>query len=58
MIFLPEAFDFIADSQAQSLELSETLDGPAIKILSSIAIENKIWLSLGGFHNKVINFIN
>lgn len=54
MIFLPEAFDFIADSQAQSLELSETLDGPGIKSLSKFAVENKIWLSLGGFHNKVI----
>jgi hypothetical protein len=29
--------------------MKETLDGPLIKRYAQMAIENKVWLSLGGF---------
>ncbi len=54
MIFLPEAFDYIAESQVQSLDLAEDTDGPLIKSYSELAVKHNVWLSLGGFHNKVI----
>jgi hypothetical protein len=53
VVFLPEAFDYIAESQIQSLELAEDLDGPLIKRYSELAVKHNVWLSLGGFHNKV-----
>ena len=50
---MPEAFDYIAESQVQSLELAEDLDGPLIESYSELAVKHDVWLSLGGFHNKV-----
>ena len=52
MVFLPEACDYIAESQAQSFELAEDLDGPLVKSYSQLASSNKMWISIGGFHNK------
>lgn len=52
-MFLPEACDYIAESHAQSLELAENLGGPLIKSYSELAVQNHIWISVGGFHNKV-----
>ena len=54
MIFLPEGFDYIAESQSQSLELAEDLDGPLMKGYANLARECNIWISLGGFHNQVV----
>lgn len=59
VIFLPEACDYIAESHAQSLELAENIDGSFIKSYSELAVQNHIWISIGGFHNRVTtNFIN
>ncbi|KAI9554690.1 hypothetical protein GHT06_019966 [Daphnia sinensis] len=52
VIFLPEACDYIAESHAQSLELAESIDGPLIKSYCELAVQNHIWISIGGFHNK------
>ncbi|ODM92781.1 Nitrilase and fragile histidine triad fusion protein NitFhit [Orchesella cincta] len=52
MIFLPEAFDYIGRSKEESAQLSETLDGPLITSYRNLAKELKVWLSLGGFHEK------
>ena len=53
MIFLPEACDYIAESHSQLLELAEDLNGPLIANYVQFAQKYNIWLSIGGFHNKV-----
>ncbi|GFY42301.1 nitrilase and fragile histidine triad fusion protein NitFhit [Trichonephila inaurata madagascariensis] len=52
MVFLPECFDFIGESIVQTIELSETLDGPLMSEYKKLAAEQSLWLSLGGFHEK------
>lgn len=53
MIFLPESFDYLEEDKNKSLEAAETIDGPLIKSFKSLAKSLDIWLSLGGFHEKV-----
>ena len=53
VVFLPEAFDYICENKEQSLFQAHTVDGPIIKSLSLLAKELDVWLSLGGFHEKV-----
>ena len=53
MVFLPECFDFVGGSKERSLALAETLDGDIISRYKDIACKQKVWLSLGGFHEKV-----
>lgn len=52
MIFLPEAFDFIGSSSEETATLAQPLKGQTIGKFQEMAIENKVWLSLGGFHQK------
>ena len=52
MAFLPEGFDYIAESKEDSLSLAEALDGDTISAYRSIARESSIALSLGGFHRR------
>lgn len=52
MIFLPECFDFIGESQKQTLDSLEPLDGPLIAAYKELANENRVWLSLGGLHEQ------
>lgn len=54
MIFLPEAFDYIEEDKTKSFELAESLDGPTIDNYKSLAKSLDVWLSLGGFHEKVM----
>ena len=51
--FLPEGFDFIGSNINNTLAQSEKIDGPLIEKLKTLAVEKKIWLSLGGFHEKI-----
>merc|ERR1712062_468002 len=37
----------------ETFELAETLDGPIISAIKKIALEKRIWVSLGGFHQKI-----
>lgn len=55
MVFLPEAADYIAETKAQSIEFAETLEGETICGYRDLAKQEGIWLSLGGFHQKVRN---
>uniref|UniRef100_A0A1B6DP50 Nitrilase and fragile histidine triad fusion protein NitFhit n=2 Tax=Clastoptera arizonana TaxID=38151 RepID=A0A1B6DP50_9HEMI len=52
MVFLPEAFDFIGESKAETIQLAEPLNGPLITKYKELAILCNTWLSLGGFHEK------
>lgn len=53
MIFLPEGVDYIGTNKEEIKELAETLDGPLIREYSYLAKVNKVWLSIGGFHEFV-----
>lgn len=52
VLFLPEAFDYIASSKVESVKMAEPLDGFLINKLKDLAKETNMWLSLGGFHEK------
>jgi len=53
MIFLPESFDYIVEDKSESFRLAESMDGPLIDGYKSLAKSLNVWLSLGGFHEKV-----
>nr|CAD7415640.1 unnamed protein product [Timema poppensis] len=53
MMFLPEGCDYIGESLAETLALAEPLDGPLVKKYCNLAKNLKLWLSLGGIHEKV-----
>jgi hypothetical protein len=57
MVFLPEACDYIADSKEQSLQMLEPLDGNLVSRYRQVAKDNQMWLSVGGFHQKVRNIL-
>ncbi|KAM4611416.1 deaminated glutathione amidase [Polymixia lowei] len=52
MVFLPEAFDYIGSSREETLSLSESLTGDTISRYTQLARKLKVWLSLGGFHER------
>ncbi|KAK3727167.1 hypothetical protein QZH41_015184 [Actinostola sp. cb2023] len=51
MVFLPEAYDYLAESKEQSLAMAQSIDGPRMTDMCQLAQDNNVWLSLGGFHN-------
>lgn len=53
MIFLPECFDLICSSKESTFDQSESVDGPLINSYRQLAKKHHLWLSLGGFHEKV-----
>lgn len=55
MIFLPECFDFIGTNKQEVIDTAETLDGPTVSKYCSLAKNLKVWLSLGGLHQKRSN---
>ncbi|PSN56183.1 hypothetical protein C0J52_01410 [Blattella germanica] len=52
MVFLPEACDYIGESKEETMLLAEPLDGPTVKSFCKMAKDNKIWISVGGVHEK------
>lgn len=55
MIFLPECFDFICRGKENTFEQGEPLNGPIVTRYQSLANEHRIWLSLGGLHEKDVD---
>ena len=55
VIFLPECFDYIGLNDGDSINEAEYLTGDTIEYYKKIAIEKSVWLSLGGFHEKIPN---
>lgn len=53
MVFLPENFDYIGTSVQETKDLAYAETDQYIDRYRQIARELKIWLSLGGFHEKV-----
>lgn len=55
-MFLPECFDYVGESREQSVSMAAPLDSPRIQGLCEFAKELGVWLSLGGYHEKVCIF--
>ncbi|XP_059666156.1 deaminated glutathione amidase, chloroplastic/cytosolic [Cornus florida] len=53
LLCFPENFSYVGAKDGDSLKIAETLDGPIMKGYCSLARESNIWLSLGGFQEKV-----
>lgn len=49
MVFLPECFSFLGSNSGQSVEVAEPLGGPIMQKYKTLAKEQEMWLSLGGF---------
>lgn len=52
MAFLPECFDMICPSKKLTMQNGELINGPTVQRYQNLAKELKIWLSLGGLHEK------
>ncbi|XP_074599306.1 deaminated glutathione amidase-like isoform X2 [Brevipalpus obovatus] len=55
MVFLPECFDIICDSRKAIMANLEPIEGDLIGKYRQLAAECKVWLSLGGLHEKPVN---
>ncbi|GLC72751.1 hypothetical protein PLESTF_001289500 [Pleodorina starrii] len=49
MLFLPECFSFIGESQPESVAAAQPLDGPLMGQYRQLARSVGLWMSLGGF---------
>ena len=56
VLFLPECFDFVAQSREIVASAAEPLDGKTIAFYRSVASDKNVWLSLGGFHERPVDF--
>ncbi|CAM9162998.1 unnamed protein product [Ectocarpus sp. 12 AP-2014] len=50
---LPECFNFIGEHWREAVEAAEPLTGPSMNRYCSLAREHGMWLSLGGFQERV-----
>lgn len=53
VVFLPEACDYIASSKDEARQFAEPLSGQLMTEYKKLAKSNNVWLSIGGFHEKV-----
>ncbi|XP_037933978.1 nitrilase and fragile histidine triad fusion protein NitFhit [Teleopsis dalmanni] len=54
-LFLPECCDFVGENRKETIELSEPLTGATMKQYQKLAKQHKIWLSLGGIHESILD---
>lgn len=54
MLFLPENFNYMKTNDSSKAEF-ENLEGPTIQKYKDLANKYKIWLSLGGYQEKIEN---
>jgi len=52
MTFVPECADYVSESRDQAIALAEPLDGPTVSRYQELARTLKMWLSIGGYHEK------
>ncbi len=57
MIFLPECFDYIGENREESIRLACDERSHLIDNYRSLAIKHSVWLSLGGFHERVCEML-
>lgn len=53
IVFLPECFDYVGENREQTLSMAAPLESPRMQSLRDLAKELGVWLSLGGYHEKV-----
>lgn len=58
MVFLPEACDYIAETVEDSIHNAESIHGPLVSKYQMLAVSERVWLSVGGLHIKVIFFFH
>ena len=57
VVFLPECFDYVGENREQTLSMAAPLESTRMQGLRDLAKELGVWLSLGGYHEKVsLNF--
>jgi predicted amidohydrolase len=54
MVFFPECFDYIGRTRDETISFAFPENGPYLEKFRQLAKECGVWLSLGGFHNKVV----
>ena len=52
MTFLPECADYVSESREQAVSFAEPLEGPTVSRYQDLARTLKMWLSVGGYHEK------
>lgn len=52
MLALPECFEWVGSSKAESLAFAKPLGHDLVRQYQQLAAEHQIILSLGGFHEK------
>jgi len=57
MVFVPEAADYVSESRTQAVELAEPIDGHTVGQYKALAHRLGVWLSVGGFHEKVLGYM-
>lgn len=57
MVFFPECFDYVGENRDENETLALTEDGDYIGRYRNCAREYGLWLSLGGFHEKVLKVV-
>ncbi|XP_021910403.1 nitrilase-like protein 2 [Carica papaya] len=53
LLCFPENFSYVGAKDGDSVKVAEPLDGPILQQYCSLARESGIWLSLGGFQERV-----
>ena len=53
MVCLPENFNYMGRSYEDDIAAAEPLSGPSIKRYRQLALDNRVWLSLGGFQERI-----
>ena len=57
MVFLPEGFDSISESKKTAILSAVSLEDVTLTSYRRLAKFNQLWLSLGGFKEKVFVLI-
>ncbi|KAI6214079.1 hypothetical protein M3Y94_00226300 [Aphelenchoides besseyi] len=53
MVFFPECFDYVGRNREETIQMAYSENSLYMKKFRDLAKSNGLWLSLGGFHNKV-----
>ena len=53
IIFFPECFSFIGAAAGEAQRAAEPLTGPVMQRYLDLAKQHEVWLSLGGFQERV-----
>lgn len=54
VVFFPECFDYIGRSSEETLNFAVALDSDYVQQFQKLANQLKLWISLGGLHEKVV----